>query len=277
MWRENLYRPIEILVREHTVFPVDEHRHSFFEMACIVSGCGTFRIWDTANGSRETEYAAGDLFLIPPETVHRFVVGERSRFVFVRFTESYAADYIGDYVGRTLAMNDSYPVPLDTHEEGIAASLVGMIADEACGNRRFGSHLQQYWANSLIVLAARNMNRSVRGADVTDDRPMFLMQYMQQHIHQPELLRAEALGRVFNMSPSYMGRYFKRNFQETLQDFVVRNRIGMVENMLANSRMTIKEIAYRMGYADASHLEKAFVKYHGITPLRYRREHFTEG
>lgn len=42
MWIENLYRPAEILVREHERFPIGEHTHSFYELAYIVSGSGSF-------------------------------------------------------------------------------------------------------------------------------------------------------------------------------------------------------------------------------------------
>ena len=42
MWKENLYRPIEILLREHDDFPVGKHQHSFFEMVYILAGSGNF-------------------------------------------------------------------------------------------------------------------------------------------------------------------------------------------------------------------------------------------
>lgn len=96
---------------------------------------------------------------------------------------------------------------------------------------------------------------------------------LQQHIHQPDLLSAENLGKTFNLSPSYVGCYFKRNFQETLRQYVTRNRIRMVENLLLNSKMTIKEIAYKMGYTDSCYLVKSFRKTCGMSPLKYRREH----
>ena len=43
MWKENLYRPIEILLREHDDFPVGKHQHSFFEMVYILAGSGNFK------------------------------------------------------------------------------------------------------------------------------------------------------------------------------------------------------------------------------------------
>ena len=47
----------------------------------------------------------------------------------------------------------------------------------------------------------------------------------------------------------------------------------MVENLLLNSKMTVKEIAYRMGYTDSCHLVKSFQKAYGASPLRYRQAH----
>ncbi len=35
MFKENLYRPFEILLREHETFPLKEHQHSFFETVYI--------------------------------------------------------------------------------------------------------------------------------------------------------------------------------------------------------------------------------------------------
>ena len=100
-----------------------------------------------------------------------------------------------------------------------------------------------------------------------------MLQYIQQHIHQPELLNTENLAQTFNLSSNYIGSYFKRNFQETLQQYILRNRLKMVENLLINSKMTVKEIAYKMGYTDSCHLVKSFQKYYGISPFKYRKEH----
>ena len=74
MWIENLYRPAEILVREHERFPIGEHTHSFYELAYIVSGSGSFSMPEGVPGqwSGDISYGTGTLLLIPPERLHRF-------------------------------------------------------------------------------------------------------------------------------------------------------------------------------------------------------------
>lgn len=69
MWKENLYEPVEILIREHEIFPIEEHQHSFFEMAYIISGTGTFYIYNKTSEKKEISYSTDTIFLIPPDTI----------------------------------------------------------------------------------------------------------------------------------------------------------------------------------------------------------------
>lgn len=109
MWIENLYRPAEILVREHERFPIGEHTHSFYELAYIVSGSGSFSMPEGVPGqwSGDISYGTGTLLLIPPERLHRFKVGTRSRYLFIRFTGSYVTEYIGKDIEQALRMQDA--------------------------------------------------------------------------------------------------------------------------------------------------------------------------
>jgi len=43
--------------------------------------------------------------------------------------------------------------------------------------------------------------------------------------------------------------------------------------MLCNSRMSVKEIAYRLGYTDSCHLVRSFKHHYGTTPASYRSRH----
>jgi transcriptional regulator GlxA family with amidase domain len=86
------------------------------------------------------------------------------------------------------------------------------------------------------------------------------------------MLRIEALCQKFNLSENYIGRYFKRHFQESLQQYISRNRIKMAESLIKDTQLSMKEIAYRTGYSDACHLTKKFQSYYGISPLKYRKQ-----
>ena len=66
MWKENLYQPVEILIRNHEIFPIAEHQHSFFEMVYVHEGTGRFYVKESDCKVEEVIYHAHSLFLIPP-------------------------------------------------------------------------------------------------------------------------------------------------------------------------------------------------------------------
>lgn len=277
MWKENLYQPVEILLRNHEVFPIAEHQHSFFEMVYVSVGTGQFYVKESGYKVQDVSYHAHSLFLIPPETAHCFIIDTHSEYVFIRFVIHYVEDYIGKYISEVFRSSTGQAeVLLNRQDEDIVFHLFDFIRREEESRQEGSNYLLQQWINSILVIVARNIahNPSSNNFQTGEtNSSMYMLQYIQQHIHQPNLLNAENLGKTFNLSPQYIGSFFKRNFQETLQQYITRNRIKMVENLLLNSKMTIKEIAYKMGYSDSSHLVKSFQNIYGISPLRYRQEY----
>ena len=282
MWKENLYQPVEVLIRNHEIFPIAEHQHSFFEMVYVYEGTGQFYVKESDCKVEEVTYHTHSLFLIPPETTHRFMIDTHSEYVFIRFVLHYVEDYIGKYMAEIFRdPSRSAEISLNESDKKMTSLLFDFIKREEDSRQMGTNYLQQQWLNSILVLVARNIvhetkdNRlSAKYLTINETNPaVYMLQYIQQHIHQPELLRAENLSKTFHLSPDYIGVYFKRNYQETLQQYIGRNRLKMVENLLLNSSMTVKEIAYKMGYTDSCYLVKSFQKVYGMSPLKYRQEH----
>ncbi len=276
MWKENLYQPVEVLVRSHSIFPLTEHQHSFFEMVYVTGGTGRFYVKEAGYKLRESEYREGALFLIPPETTHCFTTETTSEYVFIRFVISYVEDFMGKRVAEVLrSYGRNTEIRLDGRDERTAEQLFSFIKSEE-ENRREGSRfLQQKWLDSIIMIVSRSIaDSSSFAGTMTDDRDsaVYMLEYIQQHINEPDLLKAENLAGTFHLAPGYIGNYFKRHYQETLQHYIAGNRLKTVENLLTSSRMTVKEIAYRMGYSDSSHLVRSFRKAYGVSPLKYRQK-----
>ena len=274
MWKENLYQPVEILLREHDEFPIGEHRHSFVEIVYILEGNGKFHAYTLGDEKECHGYMAGDLYLIPPERVHRFTIDSHSRYVFIRFTRNYVSDYINSYIEKTLEIQSGFRIQPSGPDRGVLCSLMGMTETEAANRQGLSGLLLQYYVNSIILIISRSLSEMMPIYDHTDnDKAHYMLQYIQQHIHQPELLKLEVLAEKFHLSPVYAGRFFKRNFGEDFRRYVSMNRLRKVEEMLVNTRMSIKEIAARMGYIDSCYLNKLFRQYHGMTPAQFRKHY----
>ena len=61
-----------------------------------------------------------------------------------------------------------------------------------------------------------------------EDKAQHLLLYIEQHIDQPEQLRLSVLAAKFRLSPTYIGRFFKRNFGEDFRLYVSKNRLKRV-------------------------------------------------
>ena len=98
-----------------------------------------------------------------------------------------------------------------------------------------------------------------------------MLSYIQQHILEPKNLKAEIMSKHFHVSIHYLGKYFKKQTGDTLQNYIANFKMRLVETRLLHSDMRINEITYELGFSDESHLNRAFKKYKGMNPSEFRK------
>ncbi len=86
-----------------------------------------------------------------------------------------------------------------------------------------------------------------------------------------EPLEITDLAKIMCMSLSSFERKFKKYFKETPIKYLNRIRIEASCQLLANSDLSISEIAMQTGFYDQSHFSKCFFKYMGKYPSAYRK------
>ncbi len=73
------------------------------------------------------------------------------------------------------------------------------------------------------------------------------------------------------LSISYFGRAFQRTEGVPPHKWLMNERIRRAKDLLRHSTMTLAEIALECGFADQSHMTRAFARKEGQTPGRWRR------
>lgn len=81
-----------------------------------------------------------------------------------------------------------------------------------------------------------------------------------------EELAAEAC-----MSKDYFIKIFRQELGVTPVQFIINDKLMKAKLMLASTNLTIKEIAYSLGYSDTSYFIRLFKKHHKLSPLQYRK------
>ncbi|WP_315373425.1 helix-turn-helix transcriptional regulator, partial [Paenibacillus xylanexedens] len=83
----------------------------------------------------------------------------------------------------------------------------------------------------------------------------------------------QELAQRLALSPVQLTRRFREAFQETPSGYLKRVRLKKAQNLLADSSLTLNQIAERCGYENGFYLSRVFSKTLGISPSEYRRRH----
>ena len=98
------------------------------------------------------------------------------------------------------------------------------------------------------------------------DKAQHLLLYIEQHIDPAGTIAFERAGCEIPFVTYLHGAFFKRNFWGRFQALCIQEPFEAGEELLTGSRMSVKEIASRMGYIDSCYLNKLFRQHHGVTP-----------
>lgn len=83
-------------------------------------------------------------------------------------------------------------------------------------------------------------------------------------------LSIQELASLCHLSSSSFKRKFRKIYDESPGNYLMRKRTEQVANLLRVSDETITQIAYACGFRSISHLSKAFKKRYGVSPSTYR-------
>lgn len=83
--------------------------------------------------------------------------------------------------------------------------------------------------------------------------------------------RTQELARLCGLSTSHLMRMFRQSTGMTLHSFIAGERQQAARRLLAQSRMSIKEVAAALGFSSAAHFTNAFRRHENATPSDFRR------
>ncbi|PSL50338.1 AraC family transcriptional regulator [Chitinophaga niastensis] len=277
MANENLHQPFEIDYKELDKFPRTIRRNNFFELIYIAGGTGVQYI-----NKNKFNYRKGNLFLITPQDIHSFEITTVTQFFFLRFNEYYIktkSNKHKEWVERVeyILQNASHRpgcILKNKTDKPLIASLIESIIAEHANQQLYHNKIIEQIVNAIIIIVARNialkLPKNIK--ENTGETVLDILHYIQQNIFEPKMLKAEQLSKHFRISLSYLGRYFKKQTGETLQQYISTYKLRLIETRLLHSDMRINEIAFELNFTDESHLNRLFKKYKGMSPTAFRNQ-----
>jgi len=271
-----IYKPWEIEWKELHNDTKPARRNHFFELIYVMDGTGV----QIVNKNR-FQYRKGNLFLLTPKDQYSFNIDAPTQFFFLRFNELYVKDYLSK--DKEAVKQVEYILQNASHRPGcilknkvdkpLIASLISSIRNEQINQQIYYNRVTEQIVNTIITVVARNIALKLPKniSEKTGEPILDMLSYIQQHILEPKNLKAEIMSKHFHMSIHYLGKYFKKQTGDTLQNYIANFKMRLVETRLLHSDMRINEITYELGFSDESHLNRAFRKYKGMNPSEYRK------
>jgi two-component system response regulator YesN len=91
------------------------------------------------------------------------------------------------------------------------------------------------------------------------------------HDHYAEPIQLSSAADAAQVSSAYLSRLFSEHLKTSFVDYLTELRVEKAEKLIPASRMSIKEIAFAVGYQDPNYFSKIFKKITGLLPTEYMK------
>lgn len=122
----------------------------------------------------------------------------------------------------------------------------------------------------LLVLFSRFMHHATPRIWTKDERMTRVLNYIHANIYND--IDIETLADIACITKPYLIRIFKRNLGTSPLQYINQKKIERAQLLLITREITVKEVAYTLGFNDHSYFIRLFKKITGVTPLGYRAE-----
>lgn len=136
------------------------------------------------------------------------------------------------------------------------------------------SALKQYDLPETVSLLEQMAQAGDRRPVGGPSRPS-LMEEIRAYVddNYAEPITLTSISERFHLSTPYLSRSFKKHTGQNLVSYITDRRMQAARHMLAESRVSITEIAFQVGYEDYSYFSNIFRRQHNISPREYQRQH----
>lgn len=122
----------------------------------------------------------------------------------------------------------------------------------------------------LFQLIARFFSKAHPRNEYHDSRIRQAIDYIQQHLSEP--ISIEGLAADLCLCSDHFIRLFKNELRQTPCQYITRKRVEQAQLMLITQQLSVKEIAFRLGFDDPSYFIRLFKRTVGCTPQAYKEQ-----
>ena len=103
----------------------------------------------------------------------------------------------------------------------------------------------------------------------SSDNPVVRLAIEYIEDHYSEKISLEMLSESIGFSSSYVSKCLNKHLGKNFNSLLLETRCKVAVKLLTEDRLTVNEVAYRVGFSDPNYFTKCFKSYFGDTPKNY--------
>ena len=246
------------------------HIHGDIEICFILKGTV-----DVTSQNKTLTVGANDYFVLNPYQSHELKSDSNALILSMQINPSFCKEYY-PIIKNTMFEFCSGTINMDKEE----ASLFFSTAIELSYLYFMRSDGFEYLCNSLLNILFYHIIRKLPYHVISDkDRSSLstrnsrirrITEYIDEHYTEKLLL--SDIGKLENLSITYLSHFFKDNFNMSFQEYLMIIRSEKARQLLILTNHNLLSISMDCGFSDIKYFNKAFLKQYQCLPKVYRAQ-----
>lgn len=225
-------------------FQIQYHR-----LYLLTSGSARLRLLD-----RDVELVPGRVYFIPAYSVANSHIDGKMEKYYIHFQVDSPFFEMYRYI------TDSFSVAASPESEYLFKTVLDCYSD--------GSHAARMRVQGAMNLIMADFARemSLKSGVITRFEPV--LRYINEHF--TENISLSYLAELMSISTMYFSNCFKRVFNVSPKQYILGKRLTEGQRLLLETNMSVKEIAYAVGFDNENYFSEFFTAKVGISALKFR-------
>ncbi len=228
----------------------------YHRLYLLTEGSATLRLYD-----KELLLCPGQIYFIPAFSIKESRIDGKMNKYYIHFQSNSAFFSLYRY------LSDKNSVPATPESEYLFKTVAENYKEDSISAR----FRLQGAMNLILADFVSDVRASVPDLVKFDE----VLKYIDENYKKNITL--DRLSSIMNISTMYFSNYFKRVFHISPKQYILNKRLTESQRLLLEGRMSVKEIAYEVGFENENYFSEFFSQKVGISALKFRKRVLPEG
>ena len=273
---------IHFLPDIHPIFPFKSpvFRSEYFSFLFIKDSKGRYTTDDNV-----FNFKPYTIFFTNPGHVKSFEIEESKNAFLITFTESFLRENVHPDIFEEFPFLLTEIVPPMTMNEKEYKEFEDIYIQLYREFNKSSCYKKQILGNLFVVLLLKikekfwlsydPIEEGDRNSQITKSFKQLLeKKFTSLTVRDKEYnYRVLDYARDLNLHPNYLNDVIKSKTGKTVNQWICERMVSIAKVMLKNTKLSLKEIGYRLGYSDPTHFSRFFKKNTQLSPGNYRKKY----